>query len=69
MIFHGAIDEQTALIYGKDVLKREMEERIRSLGKDGGYIMAPTSNFQDDMPLENIVNFAAMAKETGTYTR
>lgn len=69
LIFHGAIDEQTALIYGKDVLKREMEERIRSLGKDGGYIMAPTSNFQDDMPLENIVNFAAMAKETGTYTR
>ncbi len=69
LIFHGAIDEQTALIYGQDVLRREMEERIRSLGKDGGYIMAPTSNFQDDMPLENIVNFASMAKEIGTYSR
>lgn len=67
LIFHGAIDEQTALIYGQDVLKREMEERVRSLGKDGGYIMAPTSNFQDDMPIENIVNFAAMAKEIGVY--
>ncbi len=67
LIFHGAIDEQTALIYGPDVLRHEMEERVRSLGKDGGYIMAPTSNFQDDMPLENIVNFAAMGKEIGVY--
>lgn len=67
LIFHGAIDEQTALIYGTDVLRREMRERVRSLGKEGGYIMAPTSNFQDDMPLENIVNFAAMAKEIGVY--
>lgn len=69
LIFHGAIDEQTALIHGQDVLRREMEERIRSLGRAGGYIMAPTSNFQDDMPLENIVNFAAMAREVGTYGR
>lgn len=69
IIFHGSIDEQTALIFGQDVLRKEMEERIASLGRDGGYIMAPTSNFQDDMPLENIVNFAKMAKEIGDYTK
>lgn len=67
LVFHGGIDEQTALIYEQEVLRKEMEERIASLGRDGGYIMAPTSNFQDDMPLVNIVNFAKMAKEAGSY--
>lgn len=67
MIFHGSIDEQSALISTLDDLRTEMKERIASLGRDGGYIMAPTSNFQDDMPLENIINFASMAKELGQY--
>lgn len=67
LIFHGGIDEQTALIYDREVLRKEMQNRIVSLGKEGGYIMAPTSNFQDDMPLENIVLFAQMAKEVGQY--
>lgn len=67
LIFHGGIDEQTALVNSVDVLKAEMRKRIESLGKDGGYIMAPTSNFQDDMPIENIVNFARFAKEIGQY--
>jgi uroporphyrinogen decarboxylase len=67
IIFHGAIDEQTALIYSLDRVREEMRTRVQSLGKDGGYIMAPTSNFQDDMPLENIVEFAKTAKEIGQY--
>lgn len=69
LIFHGGIDEQTALVYGQDVLRHEMEQRIASLGKDGGYIMAPTSNFQDDMPLENIIYFSKMAHEIGNYSK
>lgn len=67
LIFHGSIDEQTALIYSLDRVREEMKTRIDSLGKDGGYIMAPTSNFQDDMPLENIIEFARIAKEIGKY--
>lgn len=67
LIFHGGIDEQTALIGSLETLKKEMEVRVQSLGKEGGYIMAPTSNFMDDMPLENIVNFAKIAKEVGVY--
>ena len=67
LIFEGSIDEQTALVKGFDRLRLEMEMRIGSLGKNGGYIVAPTSNFQDDMPLENIVRFAELAKEIGVY--
>ena len=68
VIFHGSIDEQTGLVYGKDVVRKQMKERVESLGKNGGDIMAPTSNFQDDMPLENIVNFAKWGKEIGDYS-
>lgn len=67
LIFHGGIDEQTALTGSLERLEQEMEDRVRSLGREYGYIMAPTSNFQDDMPIENIVNFAAMAKRIGIY--
>lgn len=65
IIFHGGIDEQTALIGPLSGLKREMEVRVKTLGKNGLYIMAPTSNFQNDMPLENIVNFVSLAHEVG----
>lgn len=67
LIFHGAIDQQHALIGSLQDVQQEMETRLATLGRNGGYIMAPTSNFQDDMPLENIVNFAEMAKRLGTY--
>lgn len=69
IIFHGGIDEQHALIGPLEGLKEEMQIRMNTLGKNGGYIMAPTSNFQDDMPLENIVHFAEMAKEIGRYAK
>lgn len=68
IIFHGGIDEQSALIGSMEDLKKEMESRARTLGKDGIYIMAPTSNFQNDMPLENIVNFSRLAHEVGTFS-
>ena len=67
LIFEGSIDEQTALVKDLDRVKLEMKMRLESLGRDGGYIMAPTSNFQDDMPLENIVNFGRLARELGQY--
>ena len=67
LVFHGGIDEQTALIGSEESLKKEMADRIASLGRDGIYILSPTSNFQDDMPLENIIHFAEFAKELGQY--
>lgn len=67
LVFHGSIDEQTALVFSKNRVREEMKTRIESLGKEGMYIMAPTSNFQDDMPIENIIEFASMAKELGKY--
>ena len=63
--FHGAIDEQQALIGPLEGLEEEMKNRILALAPGGGYILAPTSNFQEDMPLENILNFVPLARKYG----
>ncbi len=54
--FHGAISTQKTLPFGsvKDVAD-EVKLRIKTVGKDGGYIIAPAHNIQPDTPLENIL--------------
>lgn len=69
LIFHGSIDEQTALVKPMAVLREKIAHQCATLGRDGGYIVAPTSNFQNDMPLENIVNFASIVHEFGTFEK
>ena len=54
--FHGAISTQKTLPFGKvkDIVA-EVKLRIETMGKDGGYILAPAHNIQPDTPLENIL--------------
>ena len=67
LCFHGAVDEQFAFVGTKQQLENEINTRIDALAPGGGYIMAPTSNFQDDMPLDNITSFVELAKTYGKY--
>ncbi len=56
--FHGGVDVQQTMPYGTVYeVKKEVRERIDILGKNGGYILAPTHNFQADVPVENIIAF------------
>jgi uroporphyrinogen-III decarboxylase len=66
LCFWGTIDEQHTLPFGtpQDV-KLEIIERLKTAGKDGGLILAPTHHVQLDTPLEN---FWAMI-ETITETK
>lgn len=54
--FHGTISTQKTLPFGtvEDVIN-EVKERIRTVGRDGGLIVAPAHNFQPDTPIENIL--------------
>jgi uroporphyrinogen decarboxylase len=54
--FHGTISTQKTLPFGtvEDVV-REVRERVRTVGRDGGLIVAPAHNFQPDTPVENIL--------------
>jgi uroporphyrinogen decarboxylase len=56
LCFYGGIDEQQTLPYGTPAdVRRETRHRIETLGKYGGYIVAPSHAFQPDTPLENIL--------------
>ncbi len=56
IVFYGGIDEQNTLPYGTVAdVRRETRERIDTLGKYGGYIVAPSHGFQPDTPVENVL--------------
>ena len=50
----GTIDEQHTLPFtNPETVKKEVAERIRTIGRDGGLILSPTHNIQLDTPMEN----------------
>lgn len=56
LCFEGGISVQRTLPFGTaDDVRRETEERIRVLGRDGGYILGPSHAIQAGAPPENIV--------------
>jgi uroporphyrinogen decarboxylase len=64
LCFHGGMDIQHTLPFGtQDEVRRVARELIGVLGRNGGYILAPTHNIQVDTPPANIV---AMYSEAGS---
>ena len=54
-MFHGGIDTQGLLPYGKpEEVKAEVRRFMDLLGKDGGYILMASQGFEGDVPIENI---------------
>ena len=54
LCFWGSIDEQHTLPFGKpEDVRKEVEERLATLGAGGGLIIGPTHHVQLDTPLEN----------------
>ena len=48
-------------------VRAEVKQRISELGPGGGFILAPSHNFGEDVPLENILAFFETAREFGNY--
>ena len=64
LIFHGGIDVQQILPFATPERVREEVRRVVAiLGKGGGYIFAPSHNFQADVPPENIVTMYETIQE------
>lgn len=60
LCFWGSVDTQYTLPFGRpDAVRREVLDRIATLGAGGGLILAPTHHVQLDTPLEN---FRAMVE-------
>jgi len=56
LVFHGGVDNQETLPFGSaDDVRKEVEDNLSILGRNGGYIVAPCHNIQAVSPAENIV--------------
>ncbi len=70
LCFEGGISVQRTLPFGTvDEVAAEVRERIRVLGRGGGYILGPSHAIQAGTPPENIVALFDTALEFGRYTK
>lgn len=61
--FFGGISTQCVLPFlSPEGVKAEMHRVMDILGKDGGYILAPTHAMPNDIPPENVLAFMEVAK-------
>ena len=65
LCFWGAVDTQKLIMEATpEVFKAEIFRLVEVLGKDGGFVLAPSHNIQPNVPLENLAAmfdaFAAM---------
>ena len=66
LCFHGAVDTQKTLPFGtREEVIAEVKERIRVMGKGGGYILAPVHTVEADVPIENILAVYETIRKSG----
>ncbi len=55
LVFWGGIETQNVLPFGTpEQVERLARETIRTLGKGGGMIIAPSQEVMNDVPIENV---------------
>ncbi|MFX0102990.1 MAG: uroporphyrinogen decarboxylase family protein [Candidatus Hodarchaeota archaeon] len=58
LTFYGGISTQTLLPFGTpEEVKKEVKRMMEIMGKNGGYVVAPTHAITNDIPTENILAF------------
>lgn len=63
LVFMGGIDTQRLPYMKPEEVKTMTREAISILGKGGGYIIAPSQEIMNDVPLENVVAILETAVE------
>jgi uroporphyrinogen decarboxylase len=64
LAFHGGLSTQRILPYGTEAQVREESRRLLALGREGGYVFAPSHAVESDVPLANILAFLDEAKQS-----
>jgi uroporphyrinogen decarboxylase len=69
LAFWGTVGTQTTLPFGTpDEVREVVRERIRTVGRGGGLLLAPTHVVEPDVPWENVTAFIQAAREYGAYS-
>jgi uroporphyrinogen decarboxylase len=65
LCFWGSIDEQHTLPFGTPAdVRAEVDLRLKTLGKGGGLIIAPSQHVQLDTPVENFLALVEAVRKT-----
>ncbi|MGQ9631605.1 MAG: uroporphyrinogen decarboxylase family protein [bacterium] len=68
LAFWGTIGTQTTMPFGTpEEVKRVVKERIKVVGRGGGFLIAPTHVVEPEVPWENIMAFVEAVEEYGRY--
>lgn len=67
LCFWGGIDIHETMHGNVQQVADEVKERVKVLGKDGGYVIAPSNHLQPDVPEENVIALYMFAREYGRY--
>jgi uroporphyrinogen decarboxylase len=69
LTFWGGVSTQRTLPYGTpDDVRTKIRELKNVLGKNGGYILAPSHELQGDVPLENMLAFIDEAQKQTLFS-
>ena len=64
----GTIGTQTTMPFGTpEDVRREVRQRIETVGRQGGLVLGPTHSLEPDVPWENIVALYEAIEEYGRY--
>jgi uroporphyrinogen-III decarboxylase len=64
----GGVDTQKTLPFGTpEMVRKEVEERVRIFGRNGGFVFCPIHNIQYGTPVDNIIAAYDTAYESGKY--
>jgi uroporphyrinogen decarboxylase len=64
----GTIGIQHTMPFGTpEDVKQEVKERIATAGRGGGFVIAPSHEFEPEVPWENILAFFQAVEEYGKY--
>jgi len=68
LAFHGGISIQKTMPFATPAeVRREVADKIQTLGRSGGYILSTSHNIQADAPIENLLALLEAHKEFGRY--
>ena len=68
LAFWGTVGTQTTFPFATvEEMRKVVKDRIETVGKGGGFLIAPTHKIEPDVPWENIIAFVKAAREFGRY--